>query len=63
MNNTITGSNGCTTFSGPSAVAVYRATALASACKLYANTKMQVNRLWTATAMLKTAESITGKKI
>jgi hypothetical protein len=53
---------GGTTFAGPDAVALYRATALASGLRLYAKTGMQPNRAWTPTAMLKAATGITGKK-
>lgn len=51
-----------TTFNGPAGVSIFRATALASGLRLYAKTGMKPNRAWTPTAMLKTAESITGLK-
>lgn len=54
--------SGATVFAGEAAVNVYRAIALASALKLYANTGMKANRMWTPTNMLSTATSITGKK-
>jgi hypothetical protein len=60
--STITQIAGATVFEGREAVEVYRASALAAACKLYANTKMLVNRAYTPTNMLKVAEQITGKK-
>ena len=39
----------------------YRALVIKQACKLYAKHKMQVNRAYTPTAMLKAASGITGK--
>lgn len=62
MTASITSHNGGTTFAGEAAVSVYQASVIASALKLYANTKMQVNRAYTPTTMLKTAERITGIK-
>ncbi len=50
-----------TTFAGPDAVALYRATALWSGLGMYLKCKMQPNRAWTPTAMLKAASGITGK--
>lgn len=52
-----------TTFTGPQAVAIYQASAIASALKFYANTGMKVNRRYTPRRMMKTAESILGKKL
>jgi hypothetical protein len=40
-------------FSGPGGVNVYAMAVLASALRLYANTGMRVNRLYTPTAMMK----------
>lgn len=54
--------DGSTVFAGKAAVNVYQAIVLASALKLYANTGMKANRAYTPSNMLKTAESITGKK-
>jgi len=48
--------------STPAEVNVYVATVLKSAIKLYAATKMQVNRAYTPTRMLAKASEITGKK-
>jgi hypothetical protein len=53
--------NGGTAFVGKDAVRLYQATALASALRLYAKTKMQVNRMYTPSAMLKAATAVTGK--
>ena len=39
---------------------LYRALAIAKALKLYANTKMMVNKAYTPTAMLRNAAQITG---
>ncbi|MFY8164592.1 MAG: hypothetical protein ACOVKC_10190 [Brevundimonas sp.] len=50
-----------TTFSGERGVNIYRATVIASALRLYAKTKMQMNRAYTPTAMLRAAADITGK--
>lgn len=50
-----------TTFSGPDAVALFRATALWSALRLYARAKIKPNRAWTPTVMLKMAGDICGK--
>lgn len=49
-----------TTFSGPEAVNIYRALAIASALRLYAKTKIQMNRAYTPTNMLRAASEITG---
>jgi hypothetical protein len=48
-------------FTGPDAVQIYRATAIASALRLYAKTKIQMNRAYTPTSMLKAASEITGQ--
>ena len=48
-------------FEGPNGVATYRAIAIKSGLKLYADTGMKPNRAWTPTAMLATAGNITGK--
>ena len=53
--------SGAMTFAGPDAVALYRATALWAGLRMYAQSRMQPNRAWTPTAMLKAAGSITGK--
>jgi len=50
-----------TTFSGPAGVATFRAVAIKSALRMYANTGMQVNRAYTPKAMLAAASEITGK--
>lgn len=52
---------GGTTFVGPDAVALFRATAIASGLRMYAKTGMRPNRTWTPTIMLKAATGITGK--
>jgi hypothetical protein len=44
------------------AIPLYRAAVLKSALTLYAKHKIQVNRAYTPTAMLKVAGDITGKK-
>lgn len=49
------------TFAGPDAVALFRATAIASGLRLYAKTGMKPNRAWTPSAMLKAAGGLTGK--
>lgn len=48
-----------TVFTG-SDVNIFRAAAIASALRLYANTGMKVNRAYTPTAMLKAANEILG---
>jgi hypothetical protein len=53
---------GGTTFAGPDAVALFRATSLASGLRLYAKTGMKPNRAWTPSAMLHAAGAITGKR-
>jgi len=50
-----------TTFSG-SAVNVYGALVMAKALELYAKTGMRVNRAYTPSAMMRTAQNVTGKK-
>ena len=50
--------SGGTAFVGPDAVAVYRSVVIESALRFYAKTGMKVNRAYTPTAMLKTAEAI-----
>lgn len=52
---------GGTAFVGRDAVALFRATALASGLRLYAKSGMVPNRAWTPTAMLRAAGAITGK--
>ena len=49
-------------FVGPDATAVLAMAALASGLRLYAKTKMLPNRMWTAKAMMKTAEHHLGRK-
>lgn len=61
-NSQITITNGGTSFEGPDAVHLFRATALWSALKLYAKTGLKPNRAWTPTAMLTMATGYTGKK-
>ena len=51
-----------TTFSGPQGVQTFRAIALKHGLALYARTGMKPNRAWTPSAMLATAEDITGKR-
>lgn len=51
-----------TSFSGPAAVNVFGMLTLASALRLYAKTRMQVNRAYTPTAMLRAASTYTGQK-
>jgi hypothetical protein len=46
-------------FTGPQ-VMTYRALVIKKACEMYAKHKMQVNRAYTPTAMLKAASGITG---
>lgn len=48
-------------FEGPTAVAAYQATALASAIRFYAETGMTVNRDATPKAMMAQASRLTGK--
>jgi hypothetical protein len=43
-------------------VQAFQAIAIAHALRFYAKTGMKVNRMYTPTAMLKVATSITGKK-
>lgn len=52
---------GGTTFAGPDAVALYRATAIQVALRTYARSKMKMNRHWTPSRMLNAANEITGK--
>jgi hypothetical protein len=52
---------GGTTFVGADAVALFRATAIASGLRLYAKSGIKPNRAWSPTAMLKAASGITGK--
>lgn len=52
---------GGTTFAGPDAVALFRATTIASGLRMYAKHKILPNRAYTPTAMLKAATGITGK--
>jgi len=51
-----------TSYCGPDAVQAFQAIAIAHALRFYAKTGMKVNRMYTPTAMLKVATSITGKK-
>jgi hypothetical protein len=57
----VVGADG-TTFVGPDAVNLFRATALWSALRLCAKTGMIPNRAWTKTAMLNMATEYTGQK-
>ena len=50
-----------TTYVGEDATRAFQAIAIAHALKFYAKTGMKVNRMYTPTAMLKVATSITGK--
>ena len=61
-NSGVTVGAGGTMFHGPDGVKLYQAIALKHGLKLYANTGMKPNRMWTPTAMLKLATSFTGKK-
>ena len=54
--------DGSIVFSGTDAVNVFRCEVIASALRLYAKSKMQVNRAYTPTAMLRAAEQLTGCK-
>jgi len=60
--NSIQSGAGGTIFSGPLGVNIYRATVIASALKLYANTGMKANRAYTPSNMLAAATEITGIK-
>jgi len=51
---------GMTMFSGPDAVAVFRAITLAAALDLYARAGIKANRAYTPTRMLQAATQITG---
>lgn len=53
--------DGITSFVGPNAVAIYRATAIKCALSLYHRTGLQANRAYTPSAMLRAATDITGK--
>jgi hypothetical protein len=48
-------------FVGADAVALYRATALIVALRMYASCRLRANRAWTPSAMLRMAERFTGK--
>lgn len=52
---------GSTTFAGPDAVALYRATAIRHAIMLYLRTGIIANRAYTPTNMARIAGTITGK--
>jgi hypothetical protein len=54
--------SGSTSFVGPDAVGIYRATVIESALRFYARTGMRVNRAYTPTAMMRAASEITGRK-
>ena len=49
-----------TTFQNKAGVTTFQALTLRSALSLYAKAKVQVNRLYTPSAMLRTATHITG---
>ena len=49
------------TFTGKAGVATYRAITLKHGLKLYADTGMKPNSMWTPTNMLKAAGVITGQ--
>lgn len=51
----------CTSFVGADAVEYFAAEVLASALRFYAKTKMQVNRAYTPTTILRAAKRYTGK--
>lgn len=53
--------SGAVSFVGPEAVAIYRATVVASALRLYAKARIRVNRAYTPTAMLAVASEVTGR--
>lgn len=55
-------SAGGTCFDGKDAVALYAATVLASALRLYAKTGMRANRAYSPTVMLQAATRLTGQK-
>lgn len=52
----------CTVFSGVKAVNIFRAQVMASALRLYARTKMQVNRAYSPKNMMKAASQILKKE-
>jgi hypothetical protein len=54
--------SGGTTFAGPGAVNVMRATVIGHALLLYHRTKMLANRAYTPKAMIRAAEQITGQQ-
>lgn len=54
--------SGAVAFVGRDAVAIYRATVIESALRLYAKTGMRVNRAYTPAAMMRVAAEITGRK-
>lgn len=56
-----TSQSGATVASGPAAVAVIQATTIATALRMYARTKMRVNRAYTPANMMAMATKITGK--
>ena len=49
-----------TVFSGPAGVQTYRAIAIKQGLKMYALHRMQPNRAWTPSNMLRAAGQITG---
>lgn len=53
--------HGATSFVGPKAVELYRATVIESAIRMYLKTGMKANRLYTPTNMLAAASQITGQ--
>lgn len=52
----------CVSFVGPDAIALYRALIIEKAIRLYVKTGLKPSRMYTPTAMLKAASSITSKQ-
>jgi hypothetical protein len=49
-------------FVGPAGVAIFRATVIEHALRLYAKTGIRANRAYTPSAMMRAATDITGRK-
>lgn len=60
-NSHIKHGSGGTVFVGADSTALFRALTIASALKIYAQTGIRANRLYTPTRMLKSATGFTGK--
>jgi len=60
--NEITATGGGVAFEGRNAVELYRLAVLASALKLYALSRMQVNRAYTPSRMMTAAEYALGRR-